>query len=519
MRLFLLFYLALVVFLSWIRLADAMGSSSDEGMGFLLSNDDADEDEFASRSSHRGHFIDTDTAAHLRDSQLLEPHRAPPPPERFPMPHPALGLLRPVSARRSGAKVKAEPSSSEVARDPNGPQPHPALRAMRFQDAEKAIKRGRVRRIMDEDGGTSGVSEPHTSPVRQREATRRGRRMRSLRELEAGDNAERMEDEEMGMLRARERHRRPDTRSFFADQLSSSPSPPSSAAEPFPPPSPLPPRNLFPSESPRAPHNPPPLPPRNLLPSESPRAPHNPPPSTWIVAKHNNILDGVPVGEPGTASVALRSSMQPPEAMIPRFFQSYNPASHMLPGFRVGGLRYGEIPSLPRLPEPPRQLPPGAGSARVLIPEEILYRYPRAQDRERAYAIALENAPNPMARLALASEAKRLYHEEEAQIRKRIDEKGELPLYTSDEWRKFVSEQGSGALLEHHVPRTTNIGLEADIIQAEHRLANAIHPVNLQQQAVIPLHSRHEQTVAHYLVTRWIAGHELTLDEVVRRAL
>ncbi|SPO25956.1 uncharacterized protein UTRI_03321 [Ustilago trichophora] len=497
MRPFLSFCLALVVFLSWVHLAVATDSSSDEGPG----NGYADEDELASRSSRRGHFISTDNAVHLRDSQLLHPHHAPPP-KRLSMPHPALGMLRPAASRHGGSKVKAEPSSSQFAQSSNRPQPHPALPAMRLQEAERALIRGRVRRIMDENGETSGFSEPHSTPMRQRGTQRRIRRMRYLRDLETGDEAERTERTENGhtsMPRGRERHRQPDRRTFFTDQLSSSPSPPSSAAEPLPPSSPLPSRNLFPTESLRAPH----------VPSSS----------IWISSRHHNNLNGVPVGEPGMASAALRSPLPPWDPLLARFFQSYTPTTRSPQGmYSVGGLRYGEIPSSPRLPDPPRQLPPGAGSARVLIPEEPLYRNSNADYRARVYAIALEDVHNPMIKMTSAQEAKRLYHEEAEEIRKRIDQKKELPLYTSEEWRQFVAEQGSEALLQHHVPRTINIGLDADIIQAEQRLANAIHPNSLQQQAVIPLRSRHEQIAANYLVTWWTASHEKILDEALVHA-
>lgn len=85
-----------------------------------------------------------------------------------------------------------------------------------------------------------------------------------------------------------------------------------------------------------------------------------------------------------------------------------------------------------------------AGSSNVLRPPPPRYIFDQAEQRERAYDAAKNQRYNSDMRKSMAAEAMRLYGDEAKHIRKAIDRGSKLPLYTSDEFRNWVLEHGTG---------------------------------------------------------------------------
>ena len=111
----------------------------------------------------------------------------------------------------------------------------------------------------------------------------------------------------------------------------------------------------------------------------------------------------------------------------------------------------------------------------------------------------------------MAAEAKRLYEMEARNIRNSIENRGELPLDTSDEWRHWLSEHAIPLLL--NLTRTSQpVRLSSSIINARSRLALRIQHSSLPQKAAIALNGESEKWAANLLVTRWTSTHDRILD-------
>lgn len=345
-----------------------------------MSNDTGSEEEVSSHGpANQGALLHTDTAAHLREGQLLPPRNDP-----VPETHPELGRLRLLKeGTKRGPLFRT--SSTEVVRVPGGPPPQPALREK--QPKEEARKRARwlgVRR--GERGEASGRPEPvYNAPEEHIEEENRER----YRELGL------QEDE------PRRPSRRPLLRTNSGDRLEQS---------------------LFPFFTP-------------------PSSSHH------IPVRQGAVLRGIPIDH---ATVPAQEPLPPPDSFLVRMFQPPHsiPAAQfgfeVRPGtYSIEGLRYGHIPAHPPLPPPP----PGVGNARVLLPEDVRWVFPETEHRQRAYAIAQDVGHKLMVRRTMAGEARRLYAMEASKIREAIDRRSELPLYTSNEWRDWISEHGPNVLV------------------------------------------------------------------------
>ncbi|TKY85648.1 hypothetical protein EX895_005187 [Sporisorium graminicola] len=204
------------------------------------------------------------------------------------------------------------------------------------------------------------------------------------------------------------------------------------------------------------------------------------------------------------------------DAFLPNLFNSY--LSFPQPGpssqphtFNYHGLRYGHFPAtepLRELPAPPFR-DAQAGMASVLRPSDMRWTFGQEENRRGAYQMARSRSNTVAARTVMANEAKRLYEVEADKIREAID-RHEFPLDTSDEWRSWVSQEGVSVLLSQIDP-SKMIGLNPLAVYGRDRLAVKIHGSDLAEQAMIPLHDKHEEWAAKFLVAWWTAYHNRLL--------
>lgn len=157
------------------------------------------------------------------------------------------------------------------------------------------------------------------------------------------------------------------------------------------------------------------------------------------------------LGEPLTPS---RSSPRGAAPATLEAFQHATPAeagqtasprtlSHMFASYRselpitfdVGGLPYGHIPAIP-LPQPQQQL--SEPRARVIFPTQF-HSLPQ---RTRAHRMASDPDTPRLMRTVHAREAHRLYKDEAEIIRDVMQRSMMLPLYTSDEFRHWITVHG-----------------------------------------------------------------------------
>ena len=344
------------------------------------------------------------------------------------------------------------------------PQPHPTLVKKKAKDAQRA------RRGMGlKEGGPSGVDEPHSSPIRGRarrmdsvdeeyQTFRSGGMRGSIREPTGGG-----EDQTL----RRGRRRGSGSRMSFSEE-----------EDPLFRPGSM--RDSVPLTSFRVEHNPPsPASPefRTRQPSLTPIIDHTEQPMQITQGEDQTVLRGrarrydsgprfpvernphsppspeIPTRQPSlTPTIPLTEhplQISPPSTQPSFLTQLFEP--HVYPhstSFTLHGIRYGYFPAAHPLPPPPpaHLIDPNAGSATVLTPENVRWTFGQTEQRQRAYAIAKDRRHNMEARKMYANEAKRLYDREAGKIREVIEGKGELPLYTSEEWEGWVRAHGPGVL-------------------------------------------------------------------------
>ena len=181
--------------------------------------------------------------------------------------------------------------------------------------------------------------------------------------------------------------------------------------------------------------------------------------------------------------------------------------------FYVNGIRYGPFTSQPRLPDPPAlaHRDPHAGSATVLLPDDVRWTFGQVGHRHQAYGMARDHAYSSEIRRAMAREAHRLYEMEANQLRSNIYNRNELPLQTSDEWRHWIASNGPNVLMSHLDPARMADERDVALVQAQHRLALRIQSTDLERGQVIPLMGEHEKFAANSLVALWTSGKDEAL--------
>lgn len=225
-----------------------------------------------------------------------------------------------------------------------------------------------------------------------------------------------------------------------------------------------------------------------------------------------------PPGFPGRLDEQMQQagpSGATPDPFLEQMFESYrtfrgSSTSTHPTSFRQNGLRYGYIPSVAPLAASNSHLPESS-SARVLLPQDVRWVFAHSHYRQQAYEIARDTSKQVQVRKTMAAEAKRLYEMEARNIRNSIENRGELPLDTSDEWRHWLSEHAIPLLL--NPTRTSQpVRLSSSIINARSRLALRIQHSSLPQKAAIALNGESEKWAANLLVTWWTSTHDRILD-------
>lgn len=171
------------------------------------------------------------------------------------------------------------------------------------------------------------------------------------------------------------------------------------------------------------------------------------------------------------------------------------------------GLRYGAIPSS-ELPLPVSST--GEEFAKVLLPQDTRWTFPQPRNREEAYRIALGQTHNPDEKARKAREVLGMYEREADQIRQVIESRGELPLYTSEEWKEWVKEHGPGLLIAPWQQGRFREAVGSEAFEAQKKVAQALRG----EGEVIRLTGREEKVAANILVSLWTAAHERILGDV-----
>ncbi|GAC94059.1 P-type calcium ATPase [Pseudozyma hubeiensis SY62] len=208
-----------------------------------------------------------------------------------------------------------------------------------------------------------------------------------------------------------------------------------------------------------------------------------------------------------------------PDSWLERLFHQFrsSPASSsQIASFHLHGLRYGRIPVVTsRLPPVSQNGDLDDANARALLPQDVRWIFDQTENRRRVSLIALDRSHPPHLRKVMADEAMRYYNTEADQIRRSIEGRNQLVLYTSGEWRSWLQEHAVPLLMSEVYTfgaRTQNV-LSSNIVEARYRLATRMQMSNMAAQDVIALHGDHEKWAANFLLAWWTSSQNKRLHE------
>lgn len=208
-----------------------------------------------------------------------------------------------------------------------------------------------------------------------------------------------------------------------------------------------------------------------------------------------------------------------PDSWLERLFQQFRSSpdsSSQIASFRLHGLRYGRIPvTTSRFPPASQNGELVDANARVLLPQDVRWVFDQTENRRRVSLVALDQSHQPPLRKVMADEAMRYYYTEADQIRRSIEGRNELVLYTSGEWRSWLREHAIPLLMSEanlFSSRTQNV-LSPNIVEARYRLATRMQMSNMAAQDVIALHGDHEKWAANFLLAWWTSSQNKRLHE------